>query len=227
MNKVTARRLALLWLCTAWLPLLVSASTSNEWRFQVFLDEKPIGYHQFRLNTAGDTRELRGEARFSVKLLGFTVYDYSHQNLELWQQDCLQRIDASTDDNGKELFVRGNSNGEQLLLEDNNGNRGVSGCVMTFAYWNPEILDQQQLLNPQTGEYLDISVRSLGEKTLQFQGREVPALHYRLSTSEDDIELWYSSERDWLALSTTTRGGRQLHYRRVATVDKDGSVDSD
>ena len=227
MNNTAPRTLALLWLFTALLPLQVSATTSDEWRFQVFLDEKPIGYHHFRLNTVGNTRELRGEARFSVKLLGFTVYDYSHQNKELWQQDCLQQIEASTDDNGRELFVRGNSNGEQLLLEDNSGNRGVPGCVMTFAYWNPEILEQQQLLNAQTGEYLDVSVQPLGEKTLQLQGRDVPALHYRLSTDEDDIDLWYSSDRDWLALSTTTRGGRQLYYRRVAIADKDGSVASE
>jgi len=227
MSSTTIRALLLLSLFTAWLPLQVSASTSNEWRFQVFLDEKPIGFHHFRLNTSGDTRELRGEAQFSVKLLGFSVYDYSHQNMELWQQDCLQRIEASTDDNGKQLFVRGNSNGEQLLLEDNSGNRGVTGCVMTFAYWNPEILAQKQLLNAQTGEYLDVSVQSLGEKTLQLQGRDIPALHYRLRTDEDDIELWYSSDRDWLALSTTTRGGRKLHYRRVATADESGSVDSE
>ena len=227
MNITAPRTLALLWLFLASLSLQVNASTSNEWRFEVFLDEKPIGYHHFRLNTSGDTRELRGEAQFSVKLLGFTVYDYSHQNLELWQQDCLQRIEASTDDNGKELFVRGNSNGEELLLEDNNGNRGMSGCVMTFAYWNPEILAQQQLLNAQTGEYLDISVQPLGEKTLQMQGHEVPAFHYRLSTNEKDIDLWYSSDRDWLGLRTTTSGGRQLHYRRVATAYESGSVDSE
>ena len=98
---------------------------------------------------------------------------------------------------------------------------------MTFAYWNPEILVQQQLLNAQTGEYLDISVQPLGEKTLQLHGSDVAALHYRLRTDEDDIELWYSSDHDWLALSTTTRGGRKLHYRRVATADESGSVDSE
>jgi hypothetical protein len=227
MNKTAACMQALPWLFMTWLPLQVSASTSKEWRFEVFLDDNPIGFHHFHLNTSGNTRELRGEAQFSVKLLGFTVYDYSHQNLELWHQDCLQRIEASTDDNGKKLFVRGNSNGGELLLEDNNGNRGMSGCVMTFAYWNSEILAQQQLLNAQTGEYLDISVQALGEKTLRMQGREVSALHYRLSTNENDIDLWYSREHDWLGLSTTTSGGRQLHYRRVRTADESGSVDSE
>ena len=64
-------------------------------------------------------------------------------------------------------------------------------------------------------EYLPVDVQYLGEKTLQVQDRVVPAEHYRLSTGERDIELWYSGERDWLGLSSSARGGRELHYRRV------------
>jgi len=218
------RALALTWIGSLLLPLCASASSSNEWRFEVFLDGKPIGFHHFELSTNGDTRELRGEARFRIKLLGFTVYDYSHQNQELWQQDCLQQIEASTENDGKDLFVRGSSSGNQMQLEHNGGNSSLSGCVMTFAYWNPVILAQQQLLNAQTGEYLDIDVQQLGRKTLQLQGRNVPALHYRLSTDENEIELWYSTERDWLALSTITEGGRQLSYRRIVASSPAGSV---
>jgi hypothetical protein len=226
--KITgARILALMVLCAALLTHHASATANKEWRFEVYLDDQPIGFHHFQLETSGDTQVLRGEAQFRVRLLGFTVYEYRHQNLERWQHDCLQHIEASTDDNGEDLFVRGSRNGEQLLLEEPSGNRSLPGCVMSFAYWNPEILGQQQLLNAQTGEYLDVSVQPLGEKTLQLQGGEVAALHYRLSTGENDIDLWYSSDRDWLALSTTTDGGRQLHYRRVAIADNDGNAASE
>jgi hypothetical protein len=222
MNASTARAavLALLWV--ALLPAHAGASSSQEWRFEVLLDDKPIGFHTFHLSSAGDARELRGEASFRVKLLGFTVYDYTHHNLELWQDNCLQRIDASTDDNGEELFVLGSIKGEKLVMENSTGNSIVPGCVMTFAYWNPAILSQQRLLNAQTGEYLDVSVQQLGEKSLQLQGRAVPALHYRVRTGESDIELWYSTDRDWLALSTVTSGG-ELRYRRLPAAAVSGS----
>jgi Domain of unknown function (DUF6134) len=214
MNAATlcAAVLAVLW--AALPPAHASASSNREWRFEVFLDDKPIGFHTFRLSDSGTTRELRGEARFSVKLLGFTIYDYAHRNHELWRHDCLQRIDASTDDDGEDFHVRGAVEGEQLVLENSAGNSILPGCVMTFAYWNPAILSQQRLLNAQTGEYLDVSIQQLGEKSLQLQGRAVPALHYRIRTGESDIELWYSTDRDWLALSTATSGG-ELRYRRV------------
>ena len=222
MNAAALRTAALTVLWAALLPAHAGSTSSREWHFEVFLDDKPIGFHSFRLNDSGDTRELRGEARFSVKLLGFTLYDYAHRNHELWRHDCLQGIDASTDDNGEDFHVRGVIEDEQLVLENSTGNSILTGCVMTFAYWNPEILSQQRLLNAQTGEYLDISVQQLGEKSLQLQGRAVPALHYRIITGESDIELWYSTDRDWLALSTATSGG-ELRYRRLPAAAGNGS----
>ena len=217
MSKVAERLFVLVLLCAVLLPAHSKTASNSEWHFEVFLDDKPIGFHHFHLNSSGNLHELRAEATFRVTLLGFTVYDYTHKITELWQQDCLQRIDASTDDNGTELFVRGNSKGDQLALQNNTGNSELPGCVMTFAYWNPTILDQQKLLNTQTGEYLDVKVQHLGRQTLQTEGRSIPALHYRISSRERDIDLWYSTELDWLALSSTTSGGRQLHYRRLAT----------
>jgi hypothetical protein len=218
--NAAALRAAVLW--AALLPAYAGASSSREWHFEVFLDDKPIGFHSFRLSDSGDMRELRGEARFSVKLLGFTLYDYAHRNHELWRHDCLQGIDASTDDNGEDFHVRGAIEGEQLVLENNTGNSMLAGCVMTFAYWNPAILSQQRLLNAQTGEYLDVSVQQLGKKSLQLQDRAVPALHYRIITGESDIDVWYSTDRDWLALSTATSGG-ELRYRRLPAAAGNGS----
>ncbi|MCO6414440.1 MAG: hypothetical protein J5I92_17025 [Thiogranum sp.] len=193
----------------------VGGAVNSEWRFEVFLDDKPIGFHSFRLDHEGDARRLRSDARFRVSLLGLTLYDYAHRSEELWQDDCLLRIDASTDDNGRDLFVRGKHDGEQLQIENNSGTTGLDGCVMTFAYWNPAILTQQRLLNVQTGEYQAVSVQRLGATPVGLQNDPAPAFHYRISTGENDIELWYSADRDWLGLRSTTRGNRQLHYRRV------------
>jgi len=205
-----------------------SAATSNrEWRFEVYLDDKPIGYHSFQLSSEAQIQRLRSEARFRVKVLGLTLYTYVHQSLELWQADCLQGVDASTDDNGTDFRVRGERRGEHLLLENQSGETRIPGCVMSFAYWNPAILAQQRLLNVQTGEYVPVSVEQLGNSTLEVDGRAVPATHYRIATDENDIELWYSTNHDWLGLRSTTRGGRLLDYRRVSTTAQPGSANGE
>lgn len=207
-------------------PVGAGVASHREWHFEVLLDDKPIGFHRFQLSTAGETRELHSEASFRVKILGLTVYGYKHHSREWWQDDCLQRIDASTDDNGDDFFVRGHGDSDSITLESKTGRATLPGCVMTFAYWNPVMLQQQRLLNVQTGEYINIDVERLGEQTLDVQGRTVPALHYRVRAGERDIQLWYSTDSDWLGLSSTTRGGRQLHYRRLPSfADAEGGSD--
>lgn len=216
MNTPRRQAAALVLLGAVLLPPHAGATSSREWRFEVYLDDKPVGFHHFRLSDTGNARELHSEAHFRVKLLGFTVYDYVHRSEELWRDDCLQRIDARTDDNGDDFYVRGDNSGGQLLLNHPSGTDGLPGCVMTFAYWNPAILSQQRLLNTQTGEYVDVNVQRLGESMLPESGEDLPAAHYRISGGEFVIDLWYSTEHDWLALSSTTPGGYRLHYRRVA-----------
>jgi hypothetical protein len=39
-----------------------------------------------------------------------------------------------------------------------------------------------------------------------------PAHHYRLTTDEANIELWYSRDHQWLALKSITRSARVLRY---------------
>jgi hypothetical protein len=67
----------------------------GEWRFRVFLDEKEIGSHDFYLEQQGSTRLLRTLADFEYKLMFVTLYDYQHRNSEVWQGDCLSRIESS------------------------------------------------------------------------------------------------------------------------------------
>lgn len=153
--------------------------------FAVLLDGERIGSHRFELREDGDTRNLVSTARFDVKVLGIPVYRYRHEAVERWRGDCLVKLDGRTDDGGIITAV----------------DAAPDGCVMSFAYWNPRILEQKQLLNAQTGRMVPMAVAALGE------GR------YRIWGTQQPIELTYSPHGNWLALESTVEGGRRLTYR--------------
>ena len=81
-------------------------------------------------------------------------------------------------------------------------------CVMTFAYWNPKILQQKKLLNPQTGDYLSVNISSLGQETILAKGQNVKADHYKIDTANFKIDIWYGVDDAWLALQSLTEDGR-------------------
>jgi hypothetical protein len=191
--------------------LQVEARTRS-WDFQVFLGDAPIGYHQFTLDEQGERRELRSESRFAVKVLLFTAYRYEHDAIELWRGDCLESLTARTNDNGGRPTVDARSDGEGLAVATGKGRETIAGCVMSFAYWNPQILRQARLLNPQTGEYEAVKVATLGVENITVRGAPVEAKRFRLTGSGKPIDLWYSLGDEWLALESTVAGGRRLRY---------------
>jgi hypothetical protein len=191
------------------LPLLLTAFAAGawaaplEWNFRVLLDDQPIGQHRFSLSDAasGD-RTLISDAEFAVKIIGITAYRYRHQAIEQWQGDCLRALASTTDNDGKPSRVSADRDG---ALGD--------GCLMSFAYWNPALLTQTRLFNPQTGHIDTVQVRAAGNGTLAVRGAPVAATRYRIVSSAPPIDVWYAANGDWIGLDSIVAGGRKLSYR--------------
>jgi hypothetical protein len=187
---------------------------AQSWNFRVFLNDDPIGYHNFTLTPRGDTRELQSVAHFQVKILFISAYHYDHQASELWHGDCLRRLDSSSDDNGKHFTVHAAGDGDSLDVAAPSGQYVVKGCAMTFAYWNPVMLQQSHLINPETGENLAVTIQPVGDEEISVRGVAVRARHYHMHASKLEIDLWYSPAGDWLALESPSEKGRRLRYVR-------------
>jgi hypothetical protein len=187
--------------------------SSQQWRFNVFLDEQIIGYHTVTLNPDKTSATVQIEANFDVKFLFFTAYRYRHNNQEIWQNNCLQTIESHTNDNGDIFYVSGQRKQQGLALQTHDGALTLPGCVRTFAYWDPRLLQAKRLLNAQTGEYLDVDIKLIGNEPLVIADQEISAKHYRLKAENIEIDLWYSDTMHWLALETKTDSGHLLRYQ--------------
>lgn len=218
MNRIAVRlvSLATALLVTAG-PLLgdtVSAERAqdHQWNFDVYLDDSQIGHHNFHLQRKGDAWLLTTEADFRVRFLFFTAYQYQHSNTEVWQNSCLQRIESTTNANGKPFAVNGFKSEVGFTVETKQFTDEIGGCVKTFAYWDAAILEESSLLNSQTGELLPISVTPVAQESLIVRGQPVQATRYQLVAKNMELDIWYSNDRRWLALESTVKGGRKLRY---------------
>ena len=172
---------------------------TGEWDFTATLDDQPIGTHRFVVSGGGAQRSVDSRAQFVVRVLGLPVYRYRHASQERWQGDCLRELRADTDDDGRRQQVSERFDGD---------------CVMAYAYWNPRLVEQRQLVDPQTGRAQPVRFERVPDAAIAFQGRAVPARGWRLSTERQRITIWYAAESGrWIALDAATAGGRRLAYR--------------
>jgi len=198
-------------------PTLAAAGDGvRKLNFDVFLDDRAIGYQRFELASSREGVRVETRAEFEVKLLLITAFEYDHRNTELWRDGCLQAIDARTDSNGTRYAVSGTARGDAFVVATNGDERRLGDCVATFAYWDRELLlERRQLLNSQTGEYVPVRIDSLGRDRIRIGEREVPVERYALKGEELDITLAYAADSgEWLALDSRLDGGRTLRYRR-------------
>lgn len=206
-------------------PLLISAIlitslfsveiSAKEWAFDVYLDKNKIGQHTFTLN---DSKELISTAKFNVKVLFINAYQYDHKAIEQWQGDCLSSLESHTLENKVETNIKAKLSGQEFTVDDGKVKQKLPACTMTFAYWNPKILQQSKLLNPQNGEWLDTKFTNLGTETIDVKNKKVEASHYKLDGSLNGksklkIELWYSENNEWLALKSITPEGYTINYK--------------
>ena len=193
---------------------LTAAAMQNkhqEWYFNVYLDDTPIGYHHF-IQVNDDTQKIFIKAEFDVKLLFFSIYNYLHENSETWEGQCLKELSSSTNDNGEQQFVSFYKQNNDYIIKTEKRSITVNNCIRSFAYWNPDLLQSRQLLNAQTGELVDIELKNMGKNTLLVNKTPVESEQYRLLGKDIEIDLWYSPDKQWLALESKTESGSILRY---------------
>jgi steroid 5-alpha reductase family enzyme len=183
-----------------------------DWRFRVFLDDREIGYHHFYLNEHDNESQLRSVANFELKLLFVRLFHYEHENIETWNGNCLASIESKTNANGEPFAVAGRQESGQFRVTGKSGDVMLPACVMSFAYWNPDFLEQKRLLNTQNGEFQTVEISGPVLEKLEVQGESRPSYRYRLAAGALNLDLWYSLEKEWLALQSEVKGGRLLRY---------------
>jgi len=189
-----------------------SSGIDKNWQFVVYLDGDEIGFHNFSMVHKEQHHEIYSSARFDVKFLFINAYSYQHDNVEQWNGQCLNSINAVTDDNGELYKVFGKAASDAFVVNTSEKQNKYLPCIKTFAYWDPDFLEETSLLNSQTGELIEVDSEFIGNETISHKGEDIIARHFRLRGDNLQIDLWYSADDHWLALESLTESGRIVRY---------------
>lgn len=215
--------------CSAISAQALASDDERRWEFNVFLDEREIGYHNFTVREDDGAQAVDSEARFDVKILFINAFKYRHRSEERWVDGCLQDIESSTRTNGERNRVEGQASGESFTLRTVTAKKKSdlqfgaddeqevdSGCLSTFAYWDRAFVDRERLLNPQTGEVVPVQITRMGEERLDVGGIDTPVERYRIVTPDGEVQVCYTrvgEHWEWVRLESPIES-RMLRYER-------------
>ncbi len=184
------------------------AAAEQRWQFKVSLGDKEIGRQTFTVERRGDRSTVTIAADFDVRYVALSFYRYRHRNTEVWRGGCLQSMQAVTDDNGEKLTVDGTRVPGGFEVKATKATLLLPECIMSFAYWDPEFLKQNRLLNSQTGLFEEVRISRVGSERISVRRQPIDATRYKLQGKAIDIDLWYAAGGQWVRLESDVNNSR-------------------
>ncbi|CAN5860368.1 hypothetical protein BH11PSE3_BH11PSE3_05690 [soil metagenome] len=179
--------------------------------FEVYRNGEPIGKHTVTFQRNGPDLSVSTVVDFSVKMMGFTAYRYSHRAQEVWKGGAFQSLAAQTDDNGKTYAVQAQRKPSGIEVERNAQRDTLGPGVMPSSHWNFAQIGQSSLLNTQSGLQSRMQVAALGKETVKTATGSVAATHYRYS-GDVHMDQWFDDRGRWVKTTFKAPDGSAIEY---------------
>ena len=176
-----------------------------ELNFDVFLNGKLMGWHSYKVAESQGHMEVESKTQLRGRIFVIKRVDYTHQSNERWSDGCLQSLNSETKSGTKKTSIEGTLTNDGFVVKQNGSSRLLPACTRTFAYWKPDLLQADFLLNPDTGRHLSVT----SDKQSVEDGIAVT-----LKTQKQPIILKYDHNGNWLTLESKVKSIVPIKYVR-------------
>jgi len=194
--------------------LLCYGVYAEQINFQVQLNDKDIGFHEF--NVQNDT--ISNKAQFDVKLWFIPAYKYRHTATEVYKDNCLIQLESETQDGADFFELSSLADSAFFKIKVNDKDYNHPACSQTFRYWDIQFTEQSLAINPQDGEIFKLSFSKDEDEEVKTKTNTFLANKYTLRANNDEdekfhIELWYEqNSKKWIKLKSYLKDDNVITY---------------
>ena len=173
----------------------------NKIEMDIFRNGELIGYNYYFFKRKGDETLVTNQIKFSVKLLGTTIFQIEGYGEEKYIKDQLVSFNSKTLQNDKEKFVNltFNKNKNEFNIKGSSYNGKASTESIIGNWWSHKILQTNTQISPISGSIKDQVVTFLGKKKITQYGKTYVVDHFTLKSKDLslpknkklDFNIWY------------------------------------
>ena len=189
----------------------------NKIEMDIFRNGELIGYNYYFFTKKGNETTVTNQIKFSVKLLGATIFQVEGYGEEKYIKDQLISYDSKTLQNDKEKFVSlvfdKNKNIFNIKGSSYSGKASINNIVGNW--WNHKILQTDSQISPVSGSIKEQVVTFVGKEKIQQYGKIYNAHHFTLKSKDMslpknkrlDFNIWYDQESSMIIKVAYSRMG--------------------
>ena len=189
----------------------------NKIEMDIYRNGELIGYNYYFFSRKGDETTVTNQIKFSVKLLGATIFQVEGYGQEKYINDQLISYKSKTLQNDKEKFVtlffdktrnKFNIKGSSYSGEASNNN-------IVGNWWSHKILQTESQISPISGSIKEQVVTFIAKEKIDLYGKTYEVDHFKLRSKDMnlpkdkrlDFDIWYDQKTSMILRVTYSRMG--------------------
>ena len=173
----------------------------NKIEMEIFRNGELIGYNHYFFNRNGAETIVTNQIKFTIKLLGATVFQIEGYSEEKYLKGQLVSYNSKTLQNDKKKFVNltFNQKSKKFDIKGSSYNGEALADNVIGNWWNHKILLASSQISPISGSIKDQVVTFLGKEKIDLYGKVYDVDHFTLKSKDMsipkdkrlDFDIWY------------------------------------
>ena len=189
----------------------------NKIEMDIYRNGQLIGYNYYFFTRKGDETTVTNQIKFSVKLLGATVFQVEGYGQEKYINDQLISYESKTLQNDKEKFVTlvfdRTKNKFNIKGSSYSGEASINNIVGNW--WSHKILQSDSQISPISGSIKEQVVTFIAKEKIDLYGKTYEVDHFKLRSKDMnlpkdkrlDFDIWYDQKTFMILRVTYSRMG--------------------
>ena len=189
----------------------------NKIEMDIFRNGELIGYNYYFFSRKGDETIITNQIKFSVKLLGATIFQVEGYGEEKYLKDQLISYNSKTLQNDKEKFVNLVFNKDKNKFDIKGSSYSGEASINNIIgnWWSHKILQTESQISPVSGSIKEQVVTFMGNEKIEQYGRTFEVDHFKLNSKDMsipkdkrlDFDIWLDKKSSMIIRVSYSRMG--------------------
>ena len=201
-------------------------SKYNYLEYELFRNNKPIGYHKYNFKRDGKNLIIDNEVSFKITKLGVDLYKYYAKGVEKYENGIFVGFNSKTNQNKKEKFVNITIDpiDKNLIINGSSFNGKVNKDLIIGTWWNHEIVQKKAQISAVSGRIIEQKVEFKGKEDVKIGDKVFKTLRFNFSSSDPSLskdkklntDIWYEEDTFlWVKASFDKTGHWEYRLKKV------------
>ena len=171
---------------------------------EIFRNNELIGFSNYFFKRKGNVTIITNQTKFSVKILGVTIFLVEGYSDEKYLKDQLISFNSKTLQNDKKKFVNliFDEDIKKFKISGSSYNGEASNDNIIGNWWNHKILQANSQISPISGSIKDQIVTFVGNEKINQYGKDYNVSRFKLESKDMslpkekrlDFNIWYDEK---------------------------------